>query len=505
MNYQVWLKKILSLLRIRPRVGGLEISDSALRYTFFDGDNWQTAALRLPPNLIQGGKVANHAQFVDALHALHEQISGPRRREQLNVVVSLSSVNIYSQVFSLPVIEGENLEKAIQLNIQMASPAEASETYSGWQLVGEDKKSVRLEVLSSFINKALVDEAEEALREAGFVARSVESRALSLTRLVRNLSEGFDPEKSYIVISLDASGLEFMVIRRSQLYFQYFNSWKDLYGGEKQISKEAFQAAMIRNLHQVLNFYNSHWFEPIAGIFISATALKDEVVRIVTENFGLPILELRLRINQPLNSDWFVALGSGYRGTASQKEDREISLLGISAKDEFSRTQALIFARFWRVAIPVSLSILLLFFFTVDLLLARTNATLQSQAEGASEEVQSEEVKKLQAQVDDFNRSTSYIQAATSPAPPKFDVVRKVAKVAEGEGALLTRIYYQNENTAIEVIGRMKSEAEVARLQEVLKKDPTFLRVNIPYDKVRKDVEGVSFSMELLLNPSVAL
>lgn len=505
MNYKAWLTKIFSLLRIRPRVGGLEISDGALRYTFFDGENWQTAALRLPPNLVQGGQVENHSQFVEALRALREQIVGPRRQRQLSVVVSLSSVNIYSQVFSLPVIEGENLEKAIQLNIQMASPAEASKTYSGWQMVGEDQKSVRLEILSSFINKVIVDEITAALREAGFIVHSIESRALSLTRLIRNLSEGFDPEKSYIVLSLDSSGLEFMVIRRSQLYFQYFNSWRDLYGGEKQVSQEAFETALIRNLHQVLNFYNSHWSEPLSGIFVSANALKEGVNRIITENFGLTILELQIRINQPLGPDWYVALGSGYRGTFSQKEDREISLLGISAQDEFFRTQAVSFARFWRVAIPASLSMLLLVFFATDILLGRTHLALKSQVDSAGGEAQSEEFGRLQARVEEFNRSTRLIQASVAARGPKFGMLQKVSAIAESEGASLSRIYYQNPNVAIEVTGRMRSEAEIARLQETFKKDSAFLRVNIPYDKVRKDVEGVSFSMELFLNPAAAL
>ncbi|MEK7212680.1 MAG: hypothetical protein AAB686_03305, partial [Patescibacteria group bacterium] len=159
MNLPNLSHKLSSLLRISPLVGGLEISDSVLRFTRFDGERWQVAALRLPPGLIEEGNIRNHGQVVEALRALRAQILGSSRSpKKINVVLSLSSVSIYSQVFSLPVIEGENLEKAIQLNVQMVSPAESAQTYSGWQRVGEDQQTVRLEILSAFIKKAVVDE-----------------------------------------------------------------------------------------------------------------------------------------------------------------------------------------------------------------------------------------------------------------------------------------------------------------------------------------------------------
>ena len=40
----------------------------------------------------------------------------------MNVVVSLSSVNMYSQVFTLPVMEGKGLAAAVDLNVRNGFP-----------------------------------------------------------------------------------------------------------------------------------------------------------------------------------------------------------------------------------------------------------------------------------------------------------------------------------------------------------------------------------------------
>jgi hypothetical protein len=493
--------KVLNLLRVRPPIGGLEISDSTLRFAIWDGSAWTTKALRLPPNLVQGGKIMNYPQFVQLLRDFHADIAGGKNK-LVNVVVSLSSVNVYSQVFSLPVIEGENLEKAIQLNIQMVSPAQSSETYSGWQLVGEDQQAVRLEILSSFINRVVVDEILKALREAKFVVHSVESRALSLTRLIRQLAAGFDKSKSYFALSLDSSGLEFVVIRRSQLYFHYFNSWRDLYGSEKQISKAAFEAAVIRNLHQVLNFYNSHWSEPLEGIFISSTALHDDLVRILRDNFQMNILELQLSLNPPINPDWYVCLGSGLRPTTPQKEDQEISLLGISAQEEFLRSQSLLFLNFWSIMFPIAMSLMFLVLAGANWFLANTEARLKSEVSfGTPEQVA--EIQHLQDRVTEFNRVVQMIQDS-SVKSSRIKLVSRLQEMAAKHNVALLRVNYQAPGFSVTLSGKAPSEGELGAFVEELKGWNELSNVDLQLNQVKEELDGFTFSVPFVWTPSSA-
>lgn len=499
MNLDQFGKNILKFLRVRPIVGGLEISDTVARYSIWDGRAWIDKSLRLPPNLVQGGKISDYPRFVAAMRELHALIA-PKGR-LANVVLSLSSVNVYSQVFSLPVIEGENLDKAIQLNIQMVSPAQSSETYSGWQMLGEDQQSVRLEILSSFINREVVDEILRGLREAKFIVHSVESRALSLTRLIRQMGAGFDPKQSYLALSLDSSGLEFLVIRHGQLYFHYFNSWQDLYGAEKQISKTIFEAAIIRNMHQVLNFYNSHWSDPLAGVYISTTALKDDIIRIIQTNFQVNILELQLTSPVPVNPDWYVCLGSALRGFFSQKDDQEISLLGMTAQEEFSRSQLVSFFNFWALLLPVSLLILVSVFFSAKFFLDRTSAALKAESQIGTES-QLAEIRNLQSKMNEFNQMVTLIESSKAKAS-RLEIMNGLRPLATSYGISILHFTQQGPNS-YNMTGKAPTETSLRSFTEDVKKmqGVTYPEGwSFPFNQVKTDQDGLSFVLGFVWNP----
>src|SRR3989344_5639202 len=279
------IKRVWSALRVKPVVGGLEIADSNLRFIMWDESRWRTASVRLVPGIVVQGRIKNRKEFIASLRALRSQVLGSKakRKKRISVVLSLSSVDIYTQVFNLPMIEGENLEKAIELNIQMASPTGASQSYSGWQFVNRGRDNMRLEILSAFLERGVVDELTEAMREAGFLVIAVESRAISLARVIKMVESKFDPAKSLIAVSVDSSGLDVLVVRGGHLHFDYFNSWNDLQGESKQISLDAFKAMILRSINQVLNFYNSNWSDPVAEILVSAVGMRDEIMKTAGE------------------------------------------------------------------------------------------------------------------------------------------------------------------------------------------------------------------------------
>jgi hypothetical protein len=495
MNLANYFQKPLRWLRVRQAVGGLEISDTALRFAEWTGDKWITASLRLPPGLIEKGRVKDPGRFGAALKELHSQIVGsPKSKKVIGAVVSLGSVDIYSQTFSLPVIEGENLEKAIQLNIQMVSPVATAETYSGWQMVGEDKSTVRLEILSAFIKREVVDEIISHLRGANFLPRSLEPRGLSLTRVIRELGEGFDPGRSYLVLSLDENGLEILILRRAQLYFQYFTPWADIYGSEREISQEAFENVIVRSLHQVINFYRSHWSEPLGDIYLIVPGIKDEVARIISENFSLNILELQLK-NIPATPDWFVALGAALRGMIPPAKDTDISLLGISAQEEFRREQILNFLGFWRVLTPASLGLLLAAFIFGEMFLLRVNKTLEMRTAEIIQNDRSAEIKNLQNQADEFNRSLALIRSALEQSRPRFEVAAKVSDLMRARGIVLVRFWDQGSSLPIILNGRAKTEADIRDFAAELGKVAGFQNLNLPLAEIRPSSDGVQFSV----------
>jgi len=499
MKLSALTNKILSNLRIRQPIGGLEISDSNLRFAYFDGSNWTKVSLRLPPGTLSEGRVKDRGVFLSALQSLKTEIYGRLKMKSVNVVVSLGSVNIYSQIFSLPIVEGENLEKAIQLNIQMVSPTAFSETYSGWQMVGRDQKSLRLEILSAFVKRELVDEIVSLLLEAGFSIYSIESRALSITRAIKYLATGFYRDKSYIIISIDNNGVEMVVVRNGQTYFQYFNSWRETQGDKREITMEAMKNVIVGNIQQVVNFYNSHWTEPIAEIIFSATALQAEIADIIKSNFPFPVRELTLKMAEQVGAEWYFVMGSALRPLQGPKEDRDINLLGMSVREQFMKHSIMNFVRFWEIAVPVSLMVMAVAFVGALLFLNKIDKNLDDQSFAKFNPSASLELAQMQKRVESFNSAVSSLETVGENYARKAPILLKMKTTFNLRDAVLTGISFGPKLENMTLFGRASSEDVIL----ALKKDviEAGFSVDLPLSQIQPATpQGFSFVMSVSAN-----
>ncbi|GEM_PF-1972677 len=499
MDARAIFEKVLSALRVTPVIDGLEISDAAVRFAHFDGVKISSAAVTLVPDTLASGRIKNYAGFVDALRALHNEVIGPSRRRIINVALSLSSADIYTHVFSLPLLKGDGLEKAVELNLKMVSPTNVAETYSGWQVVSRDEKISKLEVLGAFVGKAIVDDLIRALDDAGFAVHAVEPRSLALVRLLREQGAGFDARVSYVLATVAETGLEFLVIRNGQFYFQYLVSWSDVQGVEKEITQAAFDDAVLRSMHQVLNFYNAHWPEGLAGIFVMPTAVKDEVVRVLSENFPIAIMDTAIQSGGAVQPEWFVAFGSSLRSRVSHAEDSDISLLGISAAKEFWRHELLDFLRFWRLTIPVTLSIVLILFIGANVLFGRAERSLMSQLNEGTRPDQMKEIAALKADAKEFNRSVGFIATVAAGASPKAAILDAVHAALAKNDITANQISIQKSDVLVSASAH--TENQIRGLKKTLEEDKNFTAVDLPFAEIRATNQGLSFTVKF----SVAL
>ena len=74
MDWKIFLSKLLSLLRAKTKIGGLEISDTDLRFVYFKNNSLETIGLRLPSGMIEDGDIKNYDMLIEALRKLHEMI-----------------------------------------------------------------------------------------------------------------------------------------------------------------------------------------------------------------------------------------------------------------------------------------------------------------------------------------------------------------------------------------------------------------------------------------------
>lgn len=495
-----YIDKALTSLRAKPLSGGLEIADSALRFAHFDGREWQMLSLRLPPNVIRGNEILDYKQLVKALSELRKQIfkSVTSNNQKISAVVSLAPANVYSQVFNLPMIGEKRLDEAVRLNIQMVSPIEFSKVYSGWQLVGRDDEQSQLEVLGAFVSRELIDNIKKALAEADFLVRAIEFRPISLARLVREEGVGVDTERSYVVLTLDNESLDFLILRAGRLYFEYYNSWRDLRGEEREISLSDFRSIIVRNFRQVLNYYAQHWQEPLSGILIVASGLGDELRKIIKDNFSLDAEDLKIKLDRPTSGEWFVALGSALRARILRRDDQDVNLLGSTTQDEYRKEQIVSFVNFWRIVVPAALILLAAGMLISDIVLMRMDQDLEAQLLNVGSD-KITQFNELQRAADEFNHLVSLVQGARPPGEGKIGALDVIYEVASRGGVTISQFNFSDSEARIILIGKAVNRDNVLRLKNILEDDSRFQDIDFPLTAITESPQGVSFTISFVL------
>lgn len=494
-----FITKVLAALKAKPVIGGLEISDSMLRFARWNGTSWDMTATRLPQGAVSGGEVKDRDALLRALVTLHSQIVGHDVHARVNVIVSLSAVNIYAQVFSLPLLPPDELEKAIVLNAHMISPGNIADVYSGFQVVKRDEEKFITEVLVAFLSKRITQSLNQVLQEAGFTIVAIESRALSLARFARKLSVGTEIKKPYLLTSIDTDGLDVLVMRNGELYFDYFCSWRDVQDNGREISLDTFRATIARNIHQVINFYAAHWSEPLQHMLYLTGGLHEEVEQTIRGNFSFPLEKLTAAMEGEVPQEWFVALGAGYRGTIPRGMDQEISLLGIDAQEQFRREETIRFLRFWRVVVPVALGILLATFFAADFSLTKAEKVLKASPTFHVPEEQLAAIGKLEHDAREFNALVSMMQHIEQNVPQNLPIFDKLFALIQGSRITLSRLTMQSEEAPLTLSGTAPSQDVLLEFKRALEANPMLKSVELPLSNVQSGPQGVTFSMSFSL------
>lgn len=500
-NIKEYFYRFFDYLQGKPVLGGLEISDVAVRFSYFNGKIWKLESIKLLGGIMRGGQISDRGKFFEVLKRLKNQIPlSEKSKKKISVVVSLNFSGVYSQVFNLPLVSEKNLEEAAILNLQMASPLKPEEAYMGWQMIGRDESAMKVDILGAFISRKQVDDITSVLKEAGFLPIAAEPRALSLVRLIKQQAVGFDIKKPYIVFSLDNESLSFLIIKNGELYFEYNNSWTELRGDKKEISLSDFKSLVTIKLRQVLNFHTQHSPEKISEILVISLGLKQEIKNIIRENFSLPATELQLRFDKPLESEWFASLGSAIRAEMPRRLDQDLSLLGASMKEEFRRQQIASFIGFWRFFLSFAFGVIVIIFIGSYFFLLKMERDLKNSlgAVGSSELAQ---VDFFRGEANRFNSLVTTIKSIRQRNQSKAEALNKVNSILELTGLTLTQFNFTGFNTALTLTGRGNSAEDIQDLETKLKADNQFKDVKLSPTNVRQDNQGFSFSITFSMIP----
>ena len=488
--------KVLSFLRVRTVAGGLEISDQVLRFAYYDGKEWQMAAAILGPDVMERGVIKNDEAFLAALLSLRSKIRALKNpKKKMNVVVSLSSASIYTQSFTLPQMGENELGKAIDLNIQMSSPDDLEKSYFGSEVLARDDEHVRLEIASSFIDRQIVDDIVRLLFSAGFIAVFVESRALSLARIMRARAVGIDLEQSYLLLDIDNAGIDFLIVRKGKLYFEYATPWADIADEKGQVAMEKFTETITANLRQVMNFYHQHWQDVLSGVIVSSIMSPAEVQATVQEVSALPVLPLTLSAEQTIPLEWFVAFGAGVRGVTGDINDKEINLAGEGAEDAFRKEQAQTFLELWEVLVPAALGVLVITLWLAYNFLVMTQGQLVASAPPVGQGRQDAAIAALQASSTAFNHDVQVALAVQSHADVSHKIIDELYIIAASSSVNISSLAFQGPTAPIALSGVAATEDDIVEFKNLIEADPNFGPANLPLSDIQPSLSAYSFSM----------
>jgi Tfp pilus assembly PilM family ATPase len=494
------ISHILNILNPQPAIGGLEINNSALKFVLIKENKLTSTSLNLTAGVIEEGKIKNGENFKAALLKLHSQIT-PGVKKKIYVILNIPDINIYAQVFNLPVVAVDNLEEAAHLNLQMISPTDFSSVYSDWQKVGETNiDGGQIEILSAFVPNKIVDEFVQCLKETNFVVAAIEFSGLAISRLISGLKE---PINSFLLLHLTSSGLNFSLIRNRNLYFNHFVLWPA--GEERQISLAAIKEIIIREAQKVLNFASSHWPETqINTLLLAAPALEEKISQIITENFSLSVQKVTLssKLTAPdgrwsiinnqltsLTSDWFSALGSSLRGLIPRSQDIIISLAGTGTEEEFRQHQIINFIKIWRNIALTSISFIFIAFMVVEGFLMKTTNSLNNQLANLANLPELGEVNKLQEEAEEFNEQVELglqVKNQIYSWSPLFEKIKSLA----GNDIIIERIFIQSQETPILFNGRAADEKAIIDFKTKLEQDFQFKDINLPLAGIASAADG---------------
>ena len=478
-------KNLVKWLNPQLKVGGLEISDGSLKFLSLNEAGEITSQINQPltAGIVQAGKVVDEPRLVAALQQFK---AGP-------VIVSLSSANVYTQVFNLPYLEGEKLEEAARLNLKMVSPLDPKTSYADWQVLGTTVQG--LEVLGAFVGGAVVDGFVRALKTAGFTVVAIEFFALSLIRAITYLP-GLDLTKSYLVLSLTGDGMNFSILRSSQLYFNYFISWQTVQekAGGGQVTFVDFEKLMIGELRRLINFSNSKWGTSIKDLLLVSLSPTKAVTQAIKKEFTLAIEEL-------VDVQWLAVSGAARRGLVPRAEDHFISLTSVGTEEEFHQQRLGRFVNLWRnVALGAAAIISLLFLFS-DLLFVRHNRRLEEQLMVASQGVNQEELARLEAEAKEFNQLVDKALAAKNRDQDWAAILQRVQTLA-GSEVTISQLRLEPATALISLVGVASNERASINFKNRLAKEPKISNLSFPLSAIKIEPTGrASFSATFRIAP----
>lgn len=486
-------------LSTQPDVGGLHITNSSVQYVSFQygQDNPIHYSVKLPPGVVEDGRIKDAQKLVEALRKLHTMITENNPKDRIKVVVGLPSNVAFTQNFNIPNVGKSRLDESAELNLQMVSPIQAEDAYMSWQLISETKD--KYGILGAFSNKAVVDEFKSALLASNFHPIAVEFPSLSLSWTVNRIIGPRD--ESMLILNVSSNGIDIFLLRNGYIYFDYFKSWNSIQAGSSEISEELFNQSLLEEVRKVVNFTSSHFDESLRYAFFVAPGLENKIKNIIENNFQIQAYPLQSKFGD-LGPAWYSVIGSAIRASWSREKDRFISIGTAKVEEVFYREQSIDFIKRWRNIFAGVVVIFLLLFVGAAALLRVQPNILEQRLSEFNVQAQRVELEELESEAERFNNivgSIEDVRTGSGSIPMFIDEIRSIG---EDYNIRMNQINIPSLDSSIQVSARGPDSNTVVRFKNELTENPKFTNIDLPFSEITTtDGNFVTFNMSFSYNP----
>lgn len=189
------------LYRDKPLVG-VDVSATGIKVMAINPHKMVVqgyGSVDLDPQKMQVSLAKGDSYLFEGIKKLLEsKITG--RLTSNHAAVSVPTSRTYSRTIQLPVAAEENLESALQLEVEQYVPISASELYTDYQVIERNKEN--LTVLLSAVPKRIVDSIVHSCQQAGLEPVIVQAGISAAARLIKTTEEGHLPT---IIIDIGAA------------------------------------------------------------------------------------------------------------------------------------------------------------------------------------------------------------------------------------------------------------------------------------------------------------
>ncbi|MFA6494953.1 MAG: pilus assembly protein PilM [Candidatus Paceibacterota bacterium] len=498
------LSNLLSLLKPRVAIGGLEISEMGVSFVglHMAGKDILSLSVRTPEQMFSEGRMSNTQALIDALRRIHDGIA-PKSEKKIPVVVSIPDTFVYTQTLSLPRLQGGDFLDAVKLNLQTISPIDFSSAYYDWETIASlPSDGMEIGILASFVKKQLIEDILAALDQAHLYPVAIEQKSVSLVRALTTHAPSFEPTKSYCFIHVASDGISLSIVRGGVFFFNRSLSWPsivDLSRGVREISFSQFKGIVTDEIRPVLNFYTNHFQDSIAAIYVIAPGLTQEVQEIIAQQFATPVFAAQLPGEYGLMQEWAAPLGAALRGLIPRSADKNITLTPQGAQTQYLHSQVFAFVSLWRtIVVVVSVFVIAIFMGSYLFLHALLGSTSQevSAMQGGSDASQ---LTALQNEAKQFNKNISGALEIRSAQVHWMTLIDDIESRATSAGITIQRILIQSKNDPVSIEAQANSEAAEINFKTLLLGSPFVLSADIPLGSVTQSGSKVNFKMTIVL------